>query len=160
KWPEAIDYIERARAAAPNDPAPGIALVNLYGLRRDWKAAGAITTQPNDKVPSNPRGLDAQRRTPGFSGGSEGASATFKRLHELVPNSLPILSRYLAALNAAKNYSQARSVLQAALERDPKNGAMRGDLIRAEAEIGGLDAGLAKARAFAKDDPQNAVYDL
>src|SRR5439155_12219020 len=36
----------------------------------------------------------------------------------------------------------------------------RGDMIRAEAEIGGLDAGLAKARRFADNDPGNPAYDL
>ena len=69
-------------------------------------------------------------------------------VHELAPNSAPALSRYLGLLNAAKDYTQARTVLQAAIARDPKNGALKGDLIRAEAEIGGLEAGLAKARDF------------
>src|SRR4051794_28800916 len=45
KWPEAIGYIERARVAAPNDPATGLALVNLYGLRRDWKAAAELAAE-------------------------------------------------------------------------------------------------------------------
>ena len=160
KWSEAADYIERARVAAPNDPAPGIALVNLYGLRRDWKAAAAAGAELTEKFPTNPDALDAEGRVQIASGDTEGAISTFKRLHELAPSSLPSLSRYLGALNAAKNYEQARAVLQVALERDPKNGAIKGDLIRAESEIGGLDAGLAKARAFAKDDPENAVYDI
>jgi hypothetical protein len=36
--------------------------------------------------------------------------------------------------------------LQAALDRDPQNSALKGELIRVEADIGGLEAGLAKAR--------------
>ena len=51
-------------------------------------------------------------------------------------------------------------MLQDALDRDPQNASLKGDLIRVEAEIGGLDAGLAKARKFAKDDPGNILYDL
>jgi predicted Zn-dependent protease len=51
-------------------------------------------------------------------------------------------------------------VLQAALDRDPKNASLKGDLIRVEAEIGGLEAGLAKARKFANDDPGNSLYDV
>jgi predicted Zn-dependent protease len=132
----------------------------LYGLRRDWKAAAELAAELADKFPSNPDVLDAKGRVQISSGDTDGAIATFKRAHELAPNSLPLLSRYLAALNAAKNYPQARAVLQAALERDPENSALKGDLIRAEAEAGGLDAGLAGARAFAKDDPQNSIYDL
>ena len=126
KWSEATDYINRARAAAPNDPAPGIALVNLYGLRQDWKAAAAAAAELTEKFPTNPDALDAKGRVQIASGDTEGAIATYKRMHELAPNSLPALSRYLGALNAAKNYAQARAVLQAALERDPKNGAIKG----------------------------------
>src|SRR5260370_18208750 len=70
------------------------------------------------------------------------------------------MSRYLALLNASKDFSQARTVLQAALARDPKNSQLKGDLIRVEGEIDGLEAGLAKARAFAQDDPGNPVYDM
>ena len=51
-------------------------------------------------------------------------------------------------------------MLQAALDRDPRNASLKGDLIRVEAEIGGLQAGLAKARSFANDDPGNSLYDV
>ena len=51
-------------------------------------------------------------------------------------------------------------MLQIALDRDPQNASLKGDLIRVEAEIGGLEAGLAKARRFANDDPGNSLYDV
>ena len=51
-------------------------------------------------------------------------------------------------------------MLQAALERDPKNTSLKGELIRVEADIGGLEAGLAKARRFANEDPGNSIYDV
>ena len=51
-------------------------------------------------------------------------------------------------------------MLQAAFDRAPQNPALKADLIRVEAQIGGLDAGLAKAREFAKADPGNTLYDL
>ena len=38
--------------------------------------------------------------------------------------------------------------------------AIKGDLIRVEADIGGIDAGIAKAREFAGQDPKNPAYDL
>ena len=160
KWEEATDYINRARTAAPSNPAPGIALVNLYGLRQDWKDATAIATEAVQQFPVNPDVIEAKGRVQAASGDTEGAIATYKRAYELAPSSAPILARYLALLNQAKDFPLARTVLQAALARDPKNGGVKGDLIRAEAEIGGLDAGLAKARAFAKDDPDNPVYDI
>lgn len=159
-WPEAMAYLDRARAAAPNDPTPRIALVNLYGLRQDWKDAAAAAAELVEKFPANADALDAKGRVQIASGDTAGATATYKKVHELAPNSVSALSRYLGLLNGAKNYTEARNVLQAALDRDPKSSSLKGDLIRIESEIGGLDAGLAKARAFAKGDPENSLYDV
>jgi putative PEP-CTERM system TPR-repeat lipoprotein len=159
-WSEAMDYVNRARAAAPNDPAPEIALVNLYGSQQNWKDAAAAANDVVERFPANPEALDAKGRVQIATGDKEGAISTYKRIYELAPNSLPVLSRYLALLNSAKDFTQARTVLQTALARDAKNNQLKGDLIRVEAEIGGLEAGLAKARAFAQDDPENSVYDM
>jgi len=51
-------------------------------------------------------------------------------------------------------------VLADAVARDPKNAFLKGDLIRVEVEVDGVDSALAKAQAFAKDDPGNNIYDL
>ena len=50
--------------------------------------------------------------------------------------------------------------MQAALDRDPNNPSLKAELIRVEADIGGLDAGLAKARSFAESDPGSSLYDV
>jgi putative PEP-CTERM system TPR-repeat lipoprotein len=160
KWPDAIDYTNHARDAAPNDATPGIALVNLYGARQDWKAAAAAADELAEKFPNNPDVLDAKGRVQIASGDTKGALSIYERAYELAPNSSSVLSRYLALLNGAKEFSKVRTVLEAALARDPKNGAIKGDLIRVEAEIGGLETGLAKAGAFAKDDSENPLYDI
>jgi predicted Zn-dependent protease len=44
-WPAATDYITRARSAAPNDPAAGLLLVNMYGLQQDWKSATSAAAE-------------------------------------------------------------------------------------------------------------------
>ena len=160
KWSEALDYITRARNAAPNDPAPGLKLVGFYGMRQDWKNATATAAELAVKFPSNFDVLDAEARAQLGAGDTQAAIAIYKHAYELAPNSAQILSRYVSALNAAKNYPEARSVLQAALVRAPQNTSLKGDLIRVEAEIGGVDAGLAKAREMAKADPGNTLYDL
>lgn len=160
KWLEAMDYIARARTAVPNDPAPGLTLVNLYGLRQDWKSASATAAELAAKFPTNLDVLDMQARVQIAAGDANSAVATLKRAHELAPGSQLALSRYLAALNAAKNFREARTVLQAALDRDPQNASVKADVVRAEAEISGLDAGLAQARRFAGSDPENCLYDV
>ena len=159
-WSEATDYVNRARAAGPNDPAPGIALVNLTLLRQDWKNAAATAVQIAEQFPTNTDVLAAKGRAQIASGDTEGAIATYKRISELLPSSVPAMAGYVALLNGAKEFSKARTVLQAALARDPKNGPVKRELILVEAEIGGMRAGLVKARAFAGEDPGNPLYDI
>jgi putative PEP-CTERM system TPR-repeat lipoprotein len=159
-WPEATDYVNRARAAKPTDPAPGIVLVNLALLRQDPKSAVATATQIAEQFPTNTDVLDAKGRAQTAAGDTEGAIATYERIYELSPNSISAMAGYVALLNGAKEFTKARTVLQDALARDPKNGTVKADLIRVESEIGGMRAGLAKARAFAGEDPGNPLYDI
>jgi putative PEP-CTERM system TPR-repeat lipoprotein len=160
KWQEAIDYINRARSAAPTDPAPGLALVHVYELRQDWTNAKSVATALSAQFPSDVNVLEAQGRAQTGAGDTNGAISSYKRAYELAPNSKPILSRYLTLLNGAKYFREARAVLQAAVDRDPQNAALKGDLINATARADGLDAAIVKARGYAKDDPKNDLYDL
>jgi putative PEP-CTERM system TPR-repeat lipoprotein len=159
KWPEAAEDIKRAEAAVPGNAAPGIKLVNLYIERQDWKNATAAAAELAAKFPANVDVLDAQARAQIGAGDMKGAIATYKHASQIAPDSALILYRYVAALNTAKNYPEAQSVLRAALNLAPQNTQIKANLIRVAAEIGGVDAGLAEARDLAKKDPDNPVYD-
>jgi putative PEP-CTERM system TPR-repeat lipoprotein len=160
QWPEAMEYIKRARDAAPNDPSPGLRLVNLYVLRRDWQNASATAAELADKFPANAAVIDVLGRVQIGAGDREGALSTYQRGREIAPDSLLILSRYVGLLTAAKKFSEAQAVLQAAVGRYPRNLSLKRNLVHIDAEIGGLDAGLAAARGFANSDPDNSFYDL
>jgi hypothetical protein len=56
------------------------------------------------------------------------------------------MCNYIALLKEAKKFSDAQTVLEAALARDPKNGQVKRERIRVDPEIDGLQAGLARAR--------------
>jgi predicted Zn-dependent protease len=71
-WPEATDYINRARTAEPNNPAPGIALVNLELLRQDWKNAVTMASQIVEQFPTSADVLEAKGRAQTASGDTEG----------------------------------------------------------------------------------------
>jgi len=145
QWSDAIDYINRARTAAPNDPAAGLKLVNVYEMRQDWNNARTVA---GDLVAQFPRDVSVQiEQAVAFlgSGDIKSAISSYRRAYEIAPNSTPILSRYIALLTLAKEFREARTVLQEAVARDPRNASMKGDLIRVEGEIDGLDAALAKA---------------
>src|SRR5207245_9856640 len=127
---------------------------------QDWQSAVTTAAQIAEQFPTNFDVLDAKGRTQIASGDANGAITTYKRIYELFPNSLPVMSGYVALLIGATEFSKAQTVLQAALARDPKNDQVKRGLIRVETEIGGMRAGLAKARAFAKEDPGNPLYDI
>ncbi len=71
------------------------------------------------------------------------------------------MSGYVSLLKEAKEFSKAQTVLQdRAGPRSEERCRVKGDLIRVEADISGMRAGLAKARAFAGEDPGNPLYDI
>jgi len=159
-WKVAIDYINRARLAAPGDPAPSIKLVDLYLRQRNYHDAQSTATELLTLFPERPDVLDAMVRTQIATSDTAGAVATYRRAFETVPTSAEIRGRYLSLLIKTKEFNTARDVLTKALSDQPRNVAFKGDLIRVEAEISGIDAGLAKAREFAAQDPKNPAYDL
>ena len=110
--------------------------------------------------PGNAAVAETQGRILAAAGERDAAVDPFRQAYEAAPNSEPIFQRYLGALVAAKRLPEARTVLQARLDKDPGNRTLKEQLIRLDAEISGLDAGIAKARAFAKADPDSSVYDL
>ena len=160
KWTEATDAINRARTAAPNDPAPGLKLLAVYQMRQDWTSAKALAGELAAQFPGNANILDTQGQAQLAAGDTNGAVSSFKRAYALAPTSAPILSHYLASLNGAKYFTDARGVLQEAVARAPQNSSLKADLIRIEKEIIGVDAAVAKAHALATDDPENSIYDL
>jgi putative PEP-CTERM system TPR-repeat lipoprotein len=160
KWDEAIGYAEKARTMAPSDPAPGIKLLNFHGARQDWPRAKALASELGMRFPGNAAIAETHGRILAASGDRDAAMDSYRQAYEAAPNSEPIFQRYVNALVAAKRFQDARTVLQARLDKDPGNRALKQYLIRLEAETGGLEAGLAKARAFAKEDPGSSVYDL
>ena len=132
----------------------------VYEARQDWKSAKSVATELAAQFPGDVTVLEAQGRAQYGAGDTDAAVSSYKRAHDLAPNSIPILSRYLSLLNENKYFVEARGVLQDAIARDPNNAALKADLIRVEGEINGVDAGGSKAKALANDDPKSNIYYL
>jgi Flp pilus assembly protein TadD len=111
-WPEAVDCINRAHAFGPNDPGPGLALINLEVLRRDWKSVVTAATQVAEQFPANTDILDAKGRAQIASGDTAGAIATYKRIYDPSPSSIAAMEAYVTLLSGTKEFSTARTVLQ------------------------------------------------
>jgi predicted Zn-dependent protease len=159
KWSEAADQIKQAARLNPKSAAPGLKLVDLYIRSRDWKNATATATDLAAKFPDNIDVIDAAAHAQIGAGDKQAAIASYQHAYELDPNSSKILARYVGALNSAKKYAEAQSILRQALDREPQSSAIKADLIQVAADIGGVDAGLAEARDLARKDPDNLIYD-
>lgn len=159
-WAAAVKYLDNARASAPNNPKPGIALINLYLAQHDAKSARAIAAEFSAQFPKNVDVLDAQARAQLAGGDNSGAAATYRLAVELAPTSQALVERYVAVLLAGKNPKEARSVLETALGSAPNNIAYKGALIRLDGQIDGIDAAVARAKTFTEKDPKNPAYDL
>jgi putative PEP-CTERM system TPR-repeat lipoprotein len=160
RWKEAEQYLSRARGDAPNNPGPGVALVNFYLLRHDAAHAKATAEQLSAQFPSNAEVLDAQGRAEIAAGDNQTAASLYKRAVEVAPNSAAIFSRYVAVLLVTKNFDQAQAAVQQAMTRNPRSTTLKIEAIGVEARAKGLDAALAKARSFEKEDPDSTAYGL
>ena len=159
-WDEAAQAAGKARVAVPTDPAPGLKLLDIYARQKDWTQAKALAASLAGQFSSSAEVAVAQARVLVLSGDQAGAIDAYKRAYAIAPNSPQILAPYLALLAAAKRFPDMQAVLQSRLDHDPSDQAVKRQLILVAAEIGGLDAGLAKAQGFAKTDPNNPIYDL
>ncbi len=160
KWPEAIDLLNTARAAAAYDPTPGLKLVALYELRRDWKSAKTVAAELYAQFPRDVNVVVAFGQSQLKSGDTDAAISSYKLAHHLAPDSTPIRSAYVALLKQVKYFREMRDVLKEAIVREPQDASLKADLIRADAEIDGVDAAVSKAREAAASDPGNGIYDV
>lgn len=160
KWSEAIDLLNTARPAATYDPTPGLKLVALYELRRDWNSAKAVAAELFAQFPRDVNVVVAFGRSQLKSGDIDGAISSYKLAHQLAPDSTPIRSAYVSLLKQAKYFREMRDILKEAIIREPQNASLKADLIRADAAIDGVDAAVSKARELAASDPGNSIYDV
>ena len=160
KWSEATDLLNSARAAAAFDPTPGLKLMGLYELRRDWNSAKAVGAELFAQFPRDVNVVVALGRTQLESGDTNAAISSYKVAYQLAPDSIPIRSVYVALLQQAKFFRDAFDVLQQAIRQAPQDASLKADLIRVDAEIDGLEGALSRARVFAASDPENSLYDL
>jgi predicted Zn-dependent protease len=91
---------------------------------------------------------------------SDGAITTYETIYQLSPDSVSAMETYVALLKGANEFPEARTVLEAALACGPQKDRAKAELIRVDAEIDGLEAGLARARGFAIEDLANPLYNV
>jgi predicted Zn-dependent protease len=134
--------------------------VALYERLRDWNSAKAVAAELYAQFPRDVDVVVAFGRTRLESGDTNAAISSYKLAHQLAPDAAPIRSAYVALLKQAQYFREVLDVLKEAMIREPQNASLKADLIRADAEIDGVDAAISKAREFAASDPGNSIYDV
>ena len=137
-----------------------MAQVQIYALQGNWIDAAAVAGALSAQFPRDLNVVQALAQAQFASGNINAAVTSYKRAYELAPDSAPMLSRYLSLLISAKYYREADNVLRDAIDRNPKNDALKADLVRITADLDGVDAAVSRANLYAKDNPNDSIFPL
>lgn len=152
---EALEWIQKARAANPKAAQPNLALVRYYMQVGDTKLAVAAAQDAQNQSPDNPELLDLLGMAQLSAEQNSEAITTFEKLSKLQPDSPLAHYRTAQAELAAKNDRAAEASLRKALSLKP-------DFLDALVALAGLhvrakrfDEAIAVANAAMKSTPKS-----
>ncbi|NWG31220.1 MAG: PEP-CTERM system TPR-repeat protein PrsT [Rhodocyclaceae bacterium] len=157
KTVELVELINRAIAAAPNEPAPRLALISAYLRDQNKDKALAAVQEALAAIPDRPELLDIAGRVYQMNGDTNQALTFYGRLANLLPSSPQPYLRMAEIQLAAKNRDGARSSLTKGLSILPDALPLQRALIQLDLDEGKRDAALAKARELQKAQPQQSA---
>jgi len=145
--------LSRAIGAAPQSPAPRLALVRYLLSRRDFKNALPAATEFARVQPSNTDAVTLLGDAQFASGQKKEAVATYRRLAALAPAAAAPQVQLGVALSATGDRLGAANAMDAAAKRAPNSADVRTAQIQLLLNQGNNDAALAAARAFQSANP-------
>lgn len=158
---EIAAQIGKAIAAAPNEPAPRLALIGLHIRNKDNKKALASIQEALAAIPNRPELLDVAGQVFQLNGDTNQALATYGKLTTLLPTAAHPYLRMAEVQVAAKNKEGARNSLNKGLSLQPDSLPIQRALIMLDVDDKKFDAALTKARDIQKKQPKlNAGYVL
>jgi putative PEP-CTERM system TPR-repeat lipoprotein len=152
-FPTIIDLLTKAQQAAPKDTSPGIQLLEVYILQKDWDKAKAFGRTLEGQFPANGAVIDIVARMRLDSGDTAGALQEYGRLVEAYPNSPVVMQRFAQFQIRGGDQQGARESLVKAVALAPNVVDFMRDLVDFDLKVKGLDAALATARSFAQTQP-------
>lgn len=158
---EIAAQIGKAVAAAPNEPAPRLALIGLHVRNKDGKKALTAVQEALAAIPDRPELLDVAGQVYQLNGDTNQALATYGKLANLLPTAPHPYLRMAEIQVVAKNKDGARNSLNKGLALQPDSLPMQRALIMLDVEDKKFDAALVKAREIQQKQPKlNAGYVL
>jgi cellulose synthase operon protein C len=154
---EVVAAYQRAIAANPTAVPPRVGLV-LYGIRRgDAKGAVAAAQSANAAIPDSLPIVEALGSAQLAAGETNQALDTFKRLVTLSSQNPGMLVRLAEVQARAKDLPGALASLKTAMTAAPESDAIVLALATVYQQSGQVDAGLADARKWQRDNALRAA---
>lgn len=157
KAEEIAAQIGKAIAAAPNELAPRLALIQHHLRQKDNKKALSAAQEALSALPDRPELLDVAGQVYQLNGDTEQALATYGKLAGLLPSSVQPYLRMAEIHMANKNKEGARASLNKGLANHPDALPLLRALIMLDVEDKNFSAALAKTREIQKKQPKSAA---
>jgi putative PEP-CTERM system TPR-repeat lipoprotein len=149
--------IDRAIAANPGSPRANLVKIKYLLQRGDAKGALAVAEQARAAFPQDLQVLAAHGQSQLAAGENDQAIATFGKLASLTPKAPAPLLAQGQAYASMKDWSNARKVIQKAIELQPKLVQAWAALVRVGIGSGRFEEARAAARTIQKQWPTEAV---
>jgi putative PEP-CTERM system TPR-repeat lipoprotein len=154
----AAELLKVAQQNAPKNPAPGLALLQIYGAAKAWDKAQTYGRDLEGEFPANPEVINTIAMIRAAAGDAKGAAAEFSKLVQAMPNSPTVLVRDAQFQNAAGDKTGARASLREAVSLAPSDAGPMQALVAFEMTADGPDSALEAARSFAQQEPEASAF--
>lgn len=154
---EVSGILAKAIAAAPEDPAPRVAQINLYMAQKDNAKAVAAVRDALAVMPEKPEILDLAGRVMQQTGDTSQALAHYGKLSTLLPNAVQPYLRMAEIQMAAKNKDLARATISKGLSVQPDSIPLHRAMIMIDLDAGRFTEALNRARELQKTHPKDTA---
>ena len=154
---EVAGILAKAIAAAPEDPAPRVAQINLHMAQKDNAKAVAAVRDALAVLPDKPEILDIAGRVMQQTGDANQALAHYGKLSTLLPNAAQPYLRMAEIQMAAKNRDTARASINKGLAVQPDSIPLQRAMIMIDLDAGRFTEALNRARELQKTHPKDTA---
>jgi len=160
RLPEAIQWLEKARAVDPKALGPQFDLMELYLRSGDEAKAKRLVGQLEERFPKSIAVRVARGRVELASGDRSSAASTFRALSHDAADSADRLFRVAKYQLASNDAQGAYGSLEQVLAKDPDFLPAQAAIIELDVRAGRLDSALRRARAIRENRPDLSLGDL
>ena len=154
---EVAGLLANAIAAAPDDVAPRVALINLYMQSKDNNKAVGAVRDAIAALPDKPEILDLAGRVMQQTGDTNQALAYYGKLAALLPSAAEPYMRMAEIQLGAKNKDSARASINKGLAAQPDSIALHRAMIMLDLDAGRFTEALNRAVELQKTHPKETA---